>query len=43
MNMNYKNRRFTSHRVALMALGLSVLTACGGGQGGRKWVMTNSL
>lgn len=36
MNMNYKNRRFTSHRVALMALGLSVLTACGGGQGGRK-------
>ena len=36
MNMNYKSRRFTSHRVALMVLGLSVLTACGGGQGGRK-------
>lgn len=34
MNMNYG--RLTSYRVALMALGLSVLTACGGGQGGMK-------
>ncbi len=34
MNMIYG--RLTSHRVALMALGLSVLTACGGGQSGMK-------
>ena len=35
MNMN-KNRRFTSNRIALLSLGLSVLTACGGGKGGTK-------
>ena len=31
-----KNRSFSSHRVALVACGLAVLTACGGGQGGMK-------
>ena len=31
-----KNRRFSSSRVAFCALGLSVLTACGGGQSGAK-------
>lgn len=37
MNMNVKrNRSFSSSRVAFAALGLSVLTACGGGQGGMK-------
>ena len=37
MNMSVKrNRSFSSSRVAFMALGLSVLTACGGGQGGMK-------
>lgn len=37
MNMSVKrNRSFSSSRIALMALGLSVLTACGGGQGGMK-------
>lgn len=37
MNMNVKrNRSFSSSRIALMALGVSVLTACGGGQGGMK-------
>lgn len=35
--MNVKrNRRFSSSRVAFCALGLSVLTACGGGQSGAK-------
>ena len=34
MNMSVKrNRSFSSSRVAFAALGLSVLTACGGGQG----------
>ena len=37
MNMSVKrNRSFSSSRVAFAALGLSVLTACGGGQGGMK-------
>ena len=37
MNMSVKrNRSFSSCRVAFAALGLSVLTACGGGQGGMK-------
>ena len=37
MNMSVKrNRSFSSSRIALMALGVSVLTACGGGQGGMK-------
>lgn len=37
MNMSVKrNRSFSSGRVAFAALGLSVLTACGGGQGGMK-------
>ena len=37
MNMSVKrNRSFFSSRISLMALGLSVLTACGGGQGGMK-------
>ena len=37
MNMSVKrNRSFSSSRVAFAALGLSVLTACGGGQGGTK-------
>ena len=37
MNMSVKrNRSFYSSRVAFAALGLSVLTACGGGQGGMK-------
>ena len=31
-----RNRSFSSSRVAFAALGLSVLTACGGGQGGMK-------
>ena len=35
MNMN-KNRRFASSRIAFLSLGLSVLAACGGGQGGMK-------
>lgn len=35
MNMN-KYRRFASNPVALLTLGLSVLTACGGGQSGMK-------
>lgn len=37
MNMSVKrNRSISSSRVAFAALGLSVLTACGGGQGGMK-------
>ena len=37
MNMSVeRNRSFSSSRVAFAALGLSVLTACGGGQGGMK-------
>ena len=37
MNMSVKrNRSFSSSRVAFAVLGLSVLTACGGGQGGMK-------
>lgn len=37
MNMSVKrNRSFSSSRVAFAALGLSVLTACGGGHGGMK-------
>lgn len=37
MSMNVKrNRFFSSGRMAIFALGLSVLTACGGGQGGMK-------
>ena len=37
MNMSVKrNRSFSSSRVAFAALGLSVLTACGGGPGGMK-------
>ena len=37
MNMSVKrNRSFSSSRVVFAALGLSVLTACGGGQGGMK-------
>lgn len=36
MKMNTKNRSFSSSRIALVALGVSVLTACGGGQGGMK-------
>lgn len=37
MNMSVKrNRSCSSSRVAFAALGLSVLTACGGGQGGMK-------
>ena len=37
MNMSVKrNRSFSSSRIALMALGVSVLTACGSGQGGMK-------
>ena len=37
MNMSVKrNRSFSSSRVAFAALGLSVLTACGGGQDGMK-------
>ena len=37
MNMSVKrNRSFSSSRGAFAALGLSVLTACGGGQGGMK-------
>ena len=37
MNMSVKrNRSFFSSRISLMALGVSVLTACGGGQGGMK-------
>ena len=37
MNMSVKrNRSFSSSRVAFAALGLSVLTACGGGQSGMK-------
>ena len=37
MNMSVKrNRSFSSSRVAFAALGLSVLTACGVGQGGMK-------
>lgn len=37
MNMSVKrNRSFSSSRVAFATLGLSVLTACGGGQGGMK-------
>ena len=44
MNMSVKrNRSFFSSRISLMALGLSVLTACGGGQGGMKWVTTSLL
>ena len=31
-----RNRSFSSSRVAFYALTLSVLTACGGGQGGMK-------
>lgn len=37
MKMNVKrNKSFSSSRIAFCALGLSVLTACGGGQGGMK-------
>lgn len=37
MKMNVKrNKSFSSSRIAFCALGLSVLTACGGDQGGMK-------
>ena len=33
MNMNMRKESFSSSRIALMALGISVLTACGGQSG----------